>query len=413
MSVLSAKKVGFMKVKFRHRMTAAIIRPLFYVFARLRYNFKLQPFDYRLAKGPYLIISNHASDLDAFFVAMCFKESIYFVANDHIFRLGFISRIISYLASPIPILKSKADIQSVRDIRSLIEQGGSIGIFPEGNRTYNGSTTFITDAFGKLAKHLKVPIVIYNIEGGYLTSPRWGDKDRKGQLFSRFKSIITPEDYDAMTPSELTELVKKELAQESPDSSHINTIRYKGKRIAEHLERILYLCPTCKSYCSIGTTGDKATCKVCGLTFRYTEQGYLTGERLDFTTVLAWDLWQRHYLAETGFSAKSDDSPLFSDGDEAMYSILRAKKTTMEDLGTLSLYKDRLQFSGKTKQKVFMFTDILDMVVYGKQNLQFTLHDGRTFVFKNKKPRSAIKYIYHYYYAKQIERGEVNGFFGI
>ena len=422
-----------MKVKFRHRITAAIVRFLFYIFARFRYGFRSQDFDYSLIKGPYLILSNHATDLDALFLALCFREPIYFVANDHLFRLGFISKILAWLASPIPILKSGVDIKTIRDIKSLVADGGSIGLFPEGNRTFNGSTTFIPPAIGKLAKLLKIPIVIYNLEGGYLTSPRWGRSDRRGPLAYRFKSIISYETYKDMSAIEITEIIRRDLQGEEPVTFAASTpapeqtalaqqqtkARYKGKNLAESLERLLYKCPACQAYETIVTQGRGGSCSNCGLTFNFTDEGYLEGPDLRFERVLDWDLWQRADLIKNGLPRRGAGQPIFSDQGEVLYEIIRAQASIKAGEGTLSLFEDRLEFAdacglqGQIGLKIFLLSDIMDMVIYSRQNLQFTLTNGKSYVLKNRKPRSAIKYLYHYYYLRQIKRGEMNGFLGI
>jgi len=401
-----------MRVKLRHKITATLVRPLFYIFARLRYNFVPQAFDYSRTKGPYLIVSNHCTDLDALFLALCFKEPIYFVANDHILRLGLISKIITYLCSPIPILKSASDIKTIRDIRTLVDDGGSIGLFPEGNRTYNGSTTHIPVVTGKLAKLLKIPIVIYNLEGGYLTSPRWSSSDRKGKLGYQFKRTVDYEEYRNMSPEQIRELLEVELRMVAPDQLAVHPEKYKGKNLAENLERLLYKCPICLAYETIATSGDAGSCSNCGLDFIMNDKGYLEGDRLPFRTILDWDLWQREDLNLRGLPKRQEGQPIFEDQGETLYEIERAKKTIKKGEGSLALYKDRLVFKSGSGLKIFLLSDIIDMVIYGRQNLQFTLTNSESYVLKNAKPRSAIKYVYHYNYLKNIKRGEVNGFLG-
>ncbi len=413
-----------MRVKLRHRITTAVASPVFSLFARLRYKFVAEPFDYNLIKGPYLIVSNHTMDLDAIFLALCFKEPIYFVANDHLFRLGFISKVISFLCSPIPILKSSADIKTIHDIRTLVADGGSIGLFPEGNRSYNGSTAYIPVATGKLAKLLKIPIVIYNLEGGYLTSPRWSSRDRRGALKYCFKKVLPYDAYRDLTPVELTELIRCELYLEAPEILNDLKLKdakpkFRGKKLAENIERLLYKCPICHSYITITSKGDEAGCSVCGLSFKFTEEGYLSGHNLPFSRVLDWDLWQRTDLNQNGLpkrpgmgTSSVEAEPIFEDHGEILYEVIRAKKSIKIGEGSLAMYKDRMVFTVAAGLKTFYLSDIIDMVIYGRQNLQFSLLEGNTYVFKNQMPRSAIKYVYHYYYLRQNKRGEINGFLG-
>ncbi len=79
---------------------------------------------------PALIMANHVTDLDPFFLATGFKRPIFFVASDHIFRLGVISSIIRFLVAPIPIVKSRIDLRTIRTINKVIADGGLVGLFP-------------------------------------------------------------------------------------------------------------------------------------------------------------------------------------------------------------------------------------------------------------------------------------------
>ena len=62
--------------------------------------------------APCLIVSNHVTDLDPFLVGLAHKESpIAFVASEHIFRMGLISR----ASSPRP--------RGSRSSRSALREG--------------------------------------------------------------------------------------------------------------------------------------------------------------------------------------------------------------------------------------------------------------------------------------------------
>ena len=83
--------------------------------------------------------------------------------------------------------------------------------------------------------------------------------------------------------------------------------------------------------------------------------------------------------------------------------------------GELILYKNRLEFwpyDSQTKS-IFHFTDIENMIVHGKQVLQISSTDKKTYEFKNKNIRSAVKYMYYFYHLKDEKRGDSNEFFGI
>ena len=84
-------------------------------------------------------------------------------------------------------------MQAIRDCLRVLKEGGAVGIFPEGNRTLTGAQWEMTDSVAKFVKLSKVPLVLYNIEGGYGSDPRWGVSKRKGKMRGYVKLGITAE----------------------------------------------------------------------------------------------------------------------------------------------------------------------------------------------------------------------------
>ena len=78
-------------------------------------------------------------------------------------------------------------METIRKSKRIVNQGGSIGIFPEGNTTYSGENVYMTPATVKLIKMLKIPVIIINMKGLYLTFPRWAVYRKKGKATSYIK----------------------------------------------------------------------------------------------------------------------------------------------------------------------------------------------------------------------------------
>lgn len=130
-------------------------------------------------------------------LSLSVRFPIYFLASDDLFNLK-ISPLIKYLVAPIPKSKSLRDVAAMRSVLNVIKEGGAVGIFPERNRTISGGQWEMTDAIAKLAKFLKVPLVIYNICGGYGTDPRWGHSIRKGRMSGGVRRILSVEELGAV-----------------------------------------------------------------------------------------------------------------------------------------------------------------------------------------------------------------------
>ncbi len=399
-----------MKIHKRHTIIFTVLRPIFRLFLKLRYNFTADR--YNSAGGPYLILPNHTCNLDPFMVSMSFNKPIYFVASDHLFRLGFISKIIDYLVAPIPKLKSSSDVITIKKIMSTLKQGGNICIFPEGNRTFNGCTGYISPAIGKLIQISGVPVLLYCTDKGYLAEPRWGDTIRKGKLKGYVKQVLTPDIYGKMTAQEITGKVIQELYVDPLPLDIRNETIFRGKNLAEHLERCVVVCPVCHTIASIHTIGNYGKCDVCGMNFEYLPTGYLQGEKLPFVTVKQWDDWQRTYISELQMS---DEQLICSDENERIYSILRAKKSKCLGEGTISLYANRIEFIyyNSIGPLTLYFEQIDSIIVIGRQRIQIGLTDKTIYELKNKSPRSALKYMYFFYSYKNKLKTNMIEYFGI
>ena len=185
MEKTETKKKTWMKK--RHGVVFALLRNPIWWYTKLRYNITVDKFadDNR----QYLILMNHQTAFDQFFVCFAFKRPIYFIATEDIFSLGWISKALRWLVAPIPIKKQTTDINAVMNCIKIAREGGTIALAPEGNRTYCGRTVYINPAIASMAKKLKMPIALFRIEDGYGIQPRWSEKIRKGKMLKSFSRL--------------------------------------------------------------------------------------------------------------------------------------------------------------------------------------------------------------------------------
>ena len=160
--------------KFRHRVTFGLLRWPFTIYTILRFGIRVERFREQ-GNRPYLVIMNHQTAWDQFFVCMAFRNPIYFLASEDLFSLGWISDILRFLVAPIPIKKQTTDLQAVKYCIKVAREGGTICLAPECHRTFHGRTVYMKPAIASLAKKLGLPLAFFRIEGGYGIHPRWPD----------------------------------------------------------------------------------------------------------------------------------------------------------------------------------------------------------------------------------------------
>ena len=66
-----------------------------------------------------LVLANHNTDWDPLLCATAVKAHMYFVASEHIFRWGLISRIIVHLVDPIARPKGSSALQTIKEIHGM------------------------------------------------------------------------------------------------------------------------------------------------------------------------------------------------------------------------------------------------------------------------------------------------------
>ena len=55
--------------------------------------------------SPYLVLSNHNVDLDPALIGFSFPKQMYFVASEHVYRVGIVSKILNGLLNQLLKLK--------------------------------------------------------------------------------------------------------------------------------------------------------------------------------------------------------------------------------------------------------------------------------------------------------------------
>ena len=96
-------------IKFRHRVVRNIAYAVLYPYSKWKYGIKIQRFKEQ-GNRAYLILLNHQTTFDQFFVGMSFKGPVYYLATEDIFSLGWISSVIRWIVAPIPIKKQTTDV---------------------------------------------------------------------------------------------------------------------------------------------------------------------------------------------------------------------------------------------------------------------------------------------------------------
>ena len=290
-------------------------------------------------EGPVLLVPNHVSAWDPLLVAMSLRDKqVYYVASEHLSRLGLVSRLLDWTVAPIPRRKASSGADTVKACLRHLRAGHSVCLFAEGEQSWDGRNVPVFSATGKLARSSGATLVTYRLEGAYLSLPRWGKGVRRGRVHGHPVGIYPPEKLAAMSPGEINALIDGDISENAWERQRRSAVPYRGRRTAEGMERALYACPGCSRIGSLRTRDDRIFCS-CGMSLRYGETGSFDPSE-PFPTLAEWEDWQRDLLRGRRFP--HEDGLLFSDDAIELKRIGTDHAETLLATDTLRQYEDRL-----------------------------------------------------------------------
>lgn len=287
-------------------MTSVTYRFLFYLLKytygiALRRRFAITATGQNLVSSldpPYLLLANHVNMWDPPIVAAFLRHPPHFLATDNIFR-STVTRFFYRLLGAIPKAKDQPDLAAVALARRVVRGGGVVAVFPEGRRTWDGRTLPLHPATARLPRLLGTRVITADIEGGYLSRPRWARYGRRGRMVVHYSEVATAREATTMSVSEMEERLDAALYRDADASQERRPVCYRGRRRAEYIEIYLVCCP-CGSMGSYRSRGHVFRCASCGRRGWITEYGRIEGYEFETITDLAD--WQEPqltaYLAE-------------------------------------------------------------------------------------------------------------------
>jgi 1-acyl-sn-glycerol-3-phosphate acyltransferase len=320
-------------------------------------------------KPPFLLVGNHTTILDPFIANAFVPFPVHWVASDGNMRNPIIRFMLIKLVGSIPKSKAIPDIETVNWIVDLIShKHGVVGMYPEGQSTWTGTSFPVYSSSAKLLRLLRVPVVLVKTNGGYLTKPRWSHVLRQGKVEISFSLLFSPEQLGAMRLSTVDRLLNEALSYDDSAWCKRKGIEFKSTKGAESLELAIYLCPRCGERASMHSQGNLFTCKQCGFAVEYQHDGsfllHSQGDREDYIpsfveapfldSIVSWDSLQSRLLYQylSGLKSAYLEAPFFLDEP---IKLKRGKRMDhMETLlnGRIELYRDRLEFHNTRNTKL-------------------------------------------------------------
>jgi long-chain acyl-CoA synthetase len=172
-----------------------LVSRLIQIIALDRFDLKVHGIEKLPKNGPYIISSNHQSYLDPAVLAGVLPGSIFdklfAVGTSEIFGSGFMRK----LANSLRVLVVDPDAHLVPAMRASafgLRQGRTLILYPEGERSIDGTPRIFKKGAAILSIHTQAPIVPVAIDGFYESWPRNESFQRFAPLKIAFGDPIIP-----------------------------------------------------------------------------------------------------------------------------------------------------------------------------------------------------------------------------
>lgn len=180
-----------------HRFMAKAFKTVFRIYNRLA----IKGAENIPADRPFIMAPNHQSYFDGAMVMAgvpwdIINNCYFYATEEHVNN-----PLLRYMASRhnIILMERRNLKNSILKLAEVLKQGKSIVIFPEGKRTYDGTTSVFKKTFAILSRELNVPVLPVCINGAYEALPRGTKVLKPKKVEVEYLPLMMPapnEDYE-------------------------------------------------------------------------------------------------------------------------------------------------------------------------------------------------------------------------
>lgn len=199
------------KKRFKGEIGYSLLTPIMRVLFRFYYNPKIINKEVIPKEGPILIVGNHKHIYDQCLTIMATKRVIHYMAKKEYFdgKMAWFFKLVGC----IPVDRSIKDHNATDKALKVLNNGGAIGLFPEGTRNKTKDVFLLPFKFGtvSMAKKTNATIIPFGLTGDY----KFRSKNLTIRYGTPFKvGDMDLEDANKKLYEEVEKLMRKNLEEE-------------------------------------------------------------------------------------------------------------------------------------------------------------------------------------------------------
>jgi 1-acyl-sn-glycerol-3-phosphate acyltransferase len=188
------------------------------------------------ATGPVLLLANHESFLDPFFLGVTVPRYTTYLTRETLHGNRLLAGFMTSLGS-IPIDHRGFSREGLQQTLDALGRGACIGVFPEGERTHDGTLQPFKPGISLLIRRTRAPIVPAGIAGAYAAWSRHRKLPRPAPLFLPPSDAtvavsvgrpIDPAKYDKVPREEMLDDLRHAVRLEMANAERLRRKRRQG-----------------------------------------------------------------------------------------------------------------------------------------------------------------------------------------
>lgn len=210
-------------------------------------------------KGPFVVVANHQAMLDFVNVIGLSARPMSFVISNSFYSSmpikGFMDKM-----GVIPKQQFQTSAKDLKRIKSVVNAGEPVVIYPAGLMCEDGLSTPIPSATYKFIKWLGVDVYAAKTSGTYFVMPKWGAGMRPGRTYIDVYKLFSKEELPSLSEEEIKSRTDEALLFDAYREQEQLKVSYSKIDDLKGLENVLYRCPHCGEEFSMEIRGRSTIC---------------------------------------------------------------------------------------------------------------------------------------------------------
>lgn len=225
--------------------------------------------------GPFVVIANHQTALDFVNLICATSRPMSFVISQSFFTTlpikGYLNKM-----GVIPKQQFQTTVKDMKQMKSVIDSGQPLVIYPAGLMCEDGLSTPIPAATYKFLKWLGVDVYVARSYGSYFVMPKWTDGLRPGKTYIDIYKLFSQDELQSISIEDLKAATDEALLFDAYREQEKFRVKYIKNDHIGGLEHVLYKCPRCGAeFTIINQQPNTLSCTACGYAEESDEFGFL------------------------------------------------------------------------------------------------------------------------------------------